>query len=247
MSLDDILDIMHILNIDFSNININDLLAEFENINYSDISSEDLDTIKKFINVVLEKEEPQLFVKCWSDFIIIAVLFLLSLLVPVFKVLLVVYGGLVTINIGVVLRKYFRAKHEYYSNKGNTQMLRDVLKKVEDILVFRKRKSEAIDLEEIKEVQSAKTSSKVVNHDLNYLYKLIECVNASLINLSGDYKVYVNLRFNDALKSLDSIDNQESLDIVIAEFERTADIITEAQQEEQNLQNSETLKGEARS
>lgn len=92
MSLDDILDIMHILNIDFSNININDLLAEFENINYSDISSEDLDTIKKFINVVLEKEEPQLFVKCWSDFIIIAVLFLLSLLVPVFKVLWLYMG-----------------------------------------------------------------------------------------------------------------------------------------------------------
>lgn len=236
MSINDILKMIR-------NVNKEDVLQAFKSLNYSNFSSEDLVEIKKILINFLDGSKPKLNIKCWSDFINLGIIFIVSLMVPFFKMIMMIYGALVLLNVGIQMRRYFKIKSKYYSEDGIMQVARDALSSINDILAFRKKKSEAINLDEV----NCQIDDREVNYNLDYLYKLIECVNASLINLSGDYKVYVNLRFNDALKSLDSIDNQESLDIVIAEFERIADIITEAQQEEQNLQNSETLKGEARS
>lgn len=241
MNIDDILKMIY-------NLNFNNKYAldAIKNINYNDFNSEELAELKRRLMTFLDSLKPKFKINCWGDIVAFGIISIVMFAMVFDKMIIMLYGGLVLFDVGIDIIKYFKIKYEY-SSEEIIKIIKDVIDSIDNILMFRRRKIEAIDLEEIKEVQSAKTSSKVVNHDLNYLYKLIECVNASLINLSGDYKVYVNLRFNDALKSLDSIDNQDSLEMVIAEFERIADIITEVQQEEQNLQNSETLKGEARS
>lgn len=242
MSIEDILKM-----ISGANVNMDEVLNAIKNLNYSDFSSEDLVKIKKMLIAFLDGSKPKLNIKCWSDFIILGIFFIVSFVAPFFKLIMMMYGVAILINVGIQIRKYFKIKSKYYSEEGIMQIARDALCSIDDILTFRKRKSEAIDLKETRVVQSDKTEAKVVNHDLNYLYRLLETINANLINVPSEFKVDIDLRFISALRKLDEIDGQEALNKVVAEFERIADMMVEVQQEEQNLVDGETLTGEARS
>lgn len=242
MSIEDILKM-----ISGANVNVEEVLNAIKNLNYSDFSSEDLVEIKKMLIAFLDGSKPKLNIKCWSDFIILGIFFIVSFVAPFFKLIMMIYGVAILINVGIQIRKYFKIKSKYYSEEGIRQILRDDLSSIDDILTFRKRKSEAIDLKETRVVQSDQVESKVVSHDLNYLYQLVESINVNLINVPSEFKVDIDLRFISALRKLDEIDGQEALDKAVAEFERIADMMVEVQQEEQNLIDGETLTGEARS
>lgn len=230
-----------------ANVNKEAVLNALKNLNYSDFSSEDLVKMKDKLIAFLDSSKPKLNIKCLSDFVILGIFFIVSFFAPFFKLIMMMYGVAILINVGIQVKKYFEIKSKYYGEDGIMQIARDALSSIDDILTFRKRKDEAIDLEETRVVQSDKVESKVVSHDLNYLYKLIESINVNLINVPSEFKVDIDLRFISALRKLDEIDGQEALDKVVAEFERIADMMVEAQQEEQNLQSGETLIGEARS